>query len=72
MPHIHLLADFLIDGNSQGHFYFCIRCKTARRAKARCEVLDWPLDEDQGEIISAKFASLFFLLSLLSNSFKCF
>jgi hypothetical protein len=72
MPYIHLLADFLIDGNSQGHFCFCIRCKTAQQAKAHCEVLDWQLDEDQGEIISAKFASLFFLLSLLSNSFNCF
>jgi hypothetical protein len=46
--------------------------QSAQQAKAHCEVLDWQLDEDQGEIISAKFASLFFLLSLLSNSFKCF
>jgi hypothetical protein len=58
MPHIHLLADFLIDGNSQGHFCFFIRCKTAQQAKAHCEVLDWQLDEDQVASLEEKMRTL--------------
>jgi hypothetical protein len=50
----------------------CTRCRTAQQAKAHCEALDWQLDEDRGEIISAKFAGLLFWSSPLPNLSSAF